>query len=366
MKLKIKQNKLSRALNTVSRVAVSSKSSLAVLNNVLINAEEDKVSLSTTNLDMAIIEFLPIRAEEEGKITVPARLLAEFVSNLPKDEEIIIETKGKKVSISAGKYQSVINGADADDFPALPEVDEKKAIKFSLGVDEFKHGVNQIVIASSNDMTRPALTGVYFNTFEGGLYIAGTDGYRLAEKRLIKKVSGEVGVIVPSSSLQEVLRSLNDDIDEIEVLFDETQVVFRFGEIQIVSTLIDGSFPDYRQLIPKKNEIVLSLEKSEVLRITKMAALFAKEAGGSIICENKEGVFSISSVVNEYGENRSEIKVDCKENGKVTLNSKFLIDAINALDEEEIIVEFSSKLTPVVIKNKNSGDYVHIIMPLKS
>lgn len=366
MRIKINQNKLSKALNIVSRIAAGSRATLPVLNNVLICAEKGKVSLSTTNLDMAIVDFLPIKPEEEGKITVPARLLAEFVGNLPRNEEIEIKNKGTKVTVSAGKYQSVMNGVDAEDFPTLPEINEKKAVKFVVGVDEFKSGINQIIIASSNDMTRPALTGVYFNSFGGDLYIAATDGYRLAEKKLIKKIKSEVAVIVPTVSLQEVMRSIHDDVEEIEILFDETLVTFRLGEIEITSTLIDGSFPDYRTLIPKDNEIVLELKKEEVVRITKLAALFAKEVGGSIVCETKKGVFSIASVANEFGENSSEIETEVENSGKVTLNSKFLIDALNAIDEEEVKIEFSNKLTPVVVENKKNKDYVHIIMPLKS
>ena len=366
MRIKINQNKLSKALNIVSRIAAGSRATLPVLNNVLICAEKGKVSLSTTNLDMAIVDFLPIKPEEEGKITVPARLLAEFVGNLPRNEETEITNKGTKVTVLAGKYQSVMNGVDAEDFPTLPEINEKKAVKFVVGVDEFKNGINQVIIASSNDMTRPALTGVYFNSFGGDLYIAATDGYRLAERKLIKKIKSEVAVIVPTVSLQEVMRSIHDDIEEIEILFDETLVTFRLGEIEITSTLIDGSFPDYRTLIPKDNEIALELKKEEVVRITKLAALFAKEVGGSIVCETKKGVFSIASVANEFGENSSEIETEVENSGKVTLNSKFLIDALNAIDEEEVKIEFSNKLTPVVVENKKNKDYVHIIMPLKS
>lgn len=368
MKIKIGQSKLSRALNAVSRVAAGSRATLPVLNNVLICAEKGKVSLTTTNLDMAIVDYLPIKPEEEGKITVPARLLADFVGNLPREEEIEIKTKGTKITVSAGKYQSVMNGVDADDFPTLPNIDEKKAVKFLLNIDDFKSGINEIIIASSNDMTRPALTGVYFNTSDSALFVAATDGYRLAEKKLVDKVKSDVAVIVPATSLQEVMRSIHDDIDEIEMLFDESQVVFRLGEVEITSTLIDGSFPDYQPLIPKDNEICLTLNKEEVTRVTKLAALFAKEVGGSIVCETnkKKGVFSISSVANEFGENSSEIETEIKNDGKVTLNSKYLIDALNALEEKEIIFEFSTKMTPVVVKNKKNKDYTHIIMPLKS
>ena len=367
MEIKIVQEKLAKALNNVSRVAAGVRASLPILNNVLIRVDDNKVSLTTTNLDMAVVSFLPASQCKNGVVTVPARLMAEFVGNLPKGEVVGIVSENEKVTIRAGEYSSTINGALADEFPELPEIDEKKAVRFQMGVEEFKEGLSHVMIAASNDTTRPALTGVYFNTFEGTLYLAATDGYRLAERKFIEKVESEVAAIVPTVSLQEVLRSLNDDVDEIEILFDETQVRFRMGEIEVTSKLIDGSFPDYRQLIPKETEISLELKRDELVRITKLAALFAKEVGGSIVCEasQEKGGFMVASVANELGENNSEIKIDIKTDGKVTLNSRFLLDALNVLSGNEVEFGFSNKLDPVVLKVKKKTDYIHIIMPLK-
>ena len=215
MEIEVSQEKLSKALNNISRIAVG-KVTLPVLNNVLIRVSDKKVSLITTNLDMAIVDFLPVSNSKDGVITVPAKLLAEFVSNLPKDEKVKIVAKDTKVTISAGKYTSTINGTMADDFPELPEISEKNAVIFKMGVEDFKTGVSEVIIASSNDLTRPALTGVFFNTNDKTLAIAATDGYRLAEKKLIKDVQSEINVIVPTNSLQEVLRAINDEMEEIE------------------------------------------------------------------------------------------------------------------------------------------------------
>ncbi len=367
MEIEINQEKLAKALNIVSRVAAGTKATLPILNNVLIRVDGKKVSLTTTNLDMAVVDYLPVLKAKNGVITVPARLLADFVSNLPKGEIVKIKTDGIKIIISAGKYNSFINGTLADDFPELPEIEEKKAVIFKMGVEDFKNNVNQVIVASSNDLTRPALTGVYFNTFKENLYIAATDGYRLAERKFIEKVSSEVAAIVPTTSLQEVMRSISDEVEEIEILFDEAQVRFRLGEIEITSKLIDGSFPDYRQLIPEKTDNEIVLERAELIRVTKLAALFAREVGGSIICETKveKNSFSVSSVANEFGENDSEINVEVKKDGKVVLNSRFLMDALNALEENKLRFGFSGKLAPVVIRNEKNKQYTHIIMPLK-
>lgn len=366
MEIEVTQEKLSKALNTVSRVA-GNRSTLPVLNNVLIRVDEKKVSLTTTNLDMAVVDYLPVSSAKDGVVTVPARLLAEFVSNLPRGEVIKIDARDTKVTVSAGKYTSVVNGTLADDFPELPEIDESKAVVFKLGVDDFKTALNQVVIASSNDLTRPALTGVCFNTIDGELAIAATDGYRLAEKKLVDKVESEVSAIVPTNSLQEVMRSISDDMDEVEISFSDDLVRFRLGEVEIISKLIDASFPDYRKLIPRDNDIEITIKRDELMRVTKLAALFAKGVGGSIVCEAKDsGVFSVKSVANEFGENDSEIETPVDKNGKVTLNSRFLIDALNSLEEDEIIFKFADRIAPVLLENKKSKNYTHIVMPLNS
>lgn len=366
MEIEVTQTKLSKALNNVSRIATG-KVTLPVLNNVLIRVDDKKVSLITTNLDMAIVDFLPVSSSKNGTITVPARLLTEFVSNLPKGEKIKISTKDNKVIISTGKYTSTINSSPADDFPELPEINEKEAVVFKMNIDDFKNGVSSVAVASSNDLTRPALTGIYFNTYKNSLYIAATDGYRLAERKLIKNIESEIDVIIPTSSIQEVLRAINDEMEEIEISFNEDLVRFRLGEVEIISKLIDASFPDYRRLIPKDNNIKLELNREELIRVTKLAALFARNVSGSITCETKKpNIFSVESVASELGENNSAIETNVDVEGKVNLNSRFLLDALNSLDEKDIIFEFSAKVTPVILRNQKNQDYTHIIMPLNN
>ncbi len=368
MEIKILQEKLAKALSNVSRVAAGSRATLPILSNVLVRVEDKKVSLTTTNLDMAVMSVLPVTDSQNGVVTVPAKLIAEFVSNLPRGEMVEITADGTKVEVKAGACRSMINGALADDFPELPELEEEKMVSFRVPAEEFKAGLGQVMMAASSDMTRPALTGVYFNTFEGGLYVAATDGYRLAERKLVDKVEAEVSAIVPAGSLQEVMRSLSDEMEEVEILFDETQVKFRLDGIEVTSKLVDGSFPDYRQLIPKESEVKVELGKSELIRVTKLAALFAREVGGSVVCSTsvENGTFAIAAVANELGENSSEIATKVEVDGKVTLNSRFLLDALNATVEDEVIFRFANRLDPVVVQGVGCNNYIHIVMPLKS
>ncbi len=366
MKITVQNSKLSKALNNVSRVAVS-RATLPILNNVLIRVDNKKVSLVTTNLDMAVVDFLPVSDSEDGVITVPAKLLADFVSNLPKSETVEISGDDTKITIKAGKYSSVINGAPADDFPELPEIDEKSAVTFRIGVDEFKLSITQVLVAASNDLSRPALTGVYFSTNDKTLCVASTDGYRLAEKKLIKDVESEIKAIVPASSLQEVLRSITDEIEEVEFSFDNDLVRFRLGEVEVVSKLIDSSYPEYTKLIPKDTNIHLTIEKDELVRATKLAALFSRSVGGAIVYETvPPDTLLIKSIANEFGENDSKIEVPVDVPGRITLNSRFFLDALNVLESSTVSLEFSDHITPAVLKNDNKDQYVHVVMPLNS
>lgn len=364
MKIEVTQDKLAKALNNVSRIAVG-KVTLPILNNVLIRVDNSKVSLITTNLDMAIVDFVPVSDCENGVITVPARLLAEFISTLPRGEKITIESNDTKITIKAGKYSSTINGSPADDFPELPEINEKDAVIFKINIDDFKNSVDQVAVAASHDFARPALTGVIFITHDKTLHIAATDGYRLAEKKLIKDVKSEISAVVPATSLQEVLRAIGEDMDEVEISFNDDLVRFRLGEVEIISKLIDAAYPDYRKLIPKDPAIHLSVNREELSRVAKLAALFARRSsGGAIICEaTTPDTFSVKSVTTELGENDSTITTVVTGDGKINLNARFFIDAINALDEPEIKIDFNDRVGPLVLHNTNNQDYQHIIMP---
>jgi DNA polymerase-3 subunit beta len=369
MEIKVNQSKLRKALSVVSRVASSGRNAMPILTNVLLEANKNQLILTATNLELAIVENIGVEVIKEGKITVPARLLADFVANLPKNEDVVIKEKDGKLLVNAGRYKSTINTMNAEDFPELPDIDEKKAVIYRIEKEKFQKSVAQVLIAVSNDMTRPILTGVFFNTSNNSLFIAATDGYRLVDKEILNKTESDVKAVVPAPALQEVQKSISDDTEEIEILFAETQVRFRLDEIEITSKLIDGSYPDYRQLIPKDTEINLDLDKIALERMTRVAALFAQNSSGSIICEaiKEEKKFKVSAVASEVGENSSDIEVnEIEKDGKVVLNSRFLLDALNSTEENEINFCFSGNLSPVVIRGKNNDKYVHIIMPLKS
>ena len=366
MELTVTQENLARALSNVGRVA-SSKTQLPILSNILLRTDSNRLLVAATNLEIATTQLIGAKIAKPGAITIPARLVSEFVSSLPKGT-VELKVVNDHLHIKAGSYSSVINGVIADDFPELPTIDETSSIQYGLKVDDFKQAVSQTIITASNDATRPVLTGVYWHSHEGFLYLAATDGYRLSERRLVETKS-DVAAIIPTSTLQEVMRTITDATDEVDVLFDETQVRFRVGESEITSRLIDGNFPDYRQLIPTSSETEITIDKSEFVRITKIAGLFARESGGSVTltANGEANTLSIHSIASQLGENTSESTAEVTSDGQVTLNSRYLSEALGVTEADTVQFRFSGKIAPCVLTTTAADvNYLHIIMPLKS
>lgn len=363
MKVTVTQENLNRALAAVSRVA-SSKTSLPILSNILLKTDSNRLLIAATNLEIASVYHIGAKVEDEGTLTIPARLVSEFINNLPKGN-VVLKTEGTKLNISSGNYKSTINGVVSDEFPTLPTIEASQSI--TIGSSLMKQAINQTVITASHDDTRPVLTGVFCHTFEGKVYFAATDGYRLSEKEIID-TKEDVKALIPASTLQEIARVLTDDIDEVEMMFDDSQVRFSMGDVEITSRLIDGNFPDYQQLIPKKTDIVANLKTAELVRVTKIASLFARESGGSVTIhtDTTKNVVSIHSVASQLGENTSEAEAEVDGEGSVTLNSRYLLEALGCVESSSITFGFSGKLAPCVIRPVGDDTYQHIVMPLKS
>lgn len=366
MELTVTQENFARALSAVGRVA-SSKTGLPILSNILLRTDNNRLLVAATNLEVATTQYIGAKIVKPGAITIPARLISEFVGSLPKDS-INLKVVNNNIHISSGKFTSIINGVIADEFPELPTISEESSISYAINTDDFKQAVTQTIIAAGSDSTRPVLTGVYWHSHEGHLYLAATDGYRLAERRLVETKS-DVSAIIPVQTLQEVLRTIVDDSDTVDILFDETQVRFRINEAEIISRLVDGNFPDYRQLIPAKSDIHATVNKQEFVRVTKIAGLFARESGGSITLTVDADAKSVSlhSIASEYGENTSELSAEVVGSGQVTLNSRYLAEALSVVDGDTLEFSFTGKLSPCILKSVvKDVNYYHVIMPLKS
>jgi DNA polymerase-3 subunit beta len=363
MKLQVTQENLNRALNSVARVA-NSRGTLPILANVLIKTSNNRLSISATNLDIAITQLIGAKVSKEGSITVPARLMQDFVSSLPEGV-IELDLKETKLHVSTQQYKSVVNGIIADDFPVMPAISSGKSWKTQSS--GFKKALQQVVFAASNDETRPVLTGVLLQSRDAKLYMAATDSYRLAEKQLGAN-KNDIHLLVPASAMQDLLRVLGDADEEVLITHDEQQVLFKVGDVELVTRLVDGKYPDYKKLIPEKFETKATLKRTDLVNVTKVSSLFARESAGSVTIEVDETAkqLSIRSVASQLGENTATAEAKVKGSGSITLNSRYLLDALNALSSDDVTFGFNGKLEPTLLSDPTSGDYKHIIMPLKS
>ncbi len=361
MKLQVTQPNLAKALNSVARVATN-RATLPILSNVLIKTANNRLSLSATNLDIAITHTVGSKIEKEGSLTVPARLMQDFVNNLP-DSTLKLEDKDVKLEISTEKYQSTINGIPAEDFPVMPAIKAGNSWKTTAG--ELKKVLQKVTFAASADDARPVLTGVYFHSEGGKLTVAATDSYRLAELK-VGPSKNDVTFLLPHSAASDLLRILTDESQELTITHDEQQVSFATEDITLVARLIEGNYPDYQKLIPKKFETVAKLSREEFVNITKVSSLFARESAGSITITASEGQISINAVASQVGENTASADANVEGSGDVTLNSRYLVDALNAFDGDQIEFCFNGKLEPCVLRSPNDAGYTHLIMPLRS
>lgn len=361
MKLQVTQENLAKALNTVARVA-NTRNTLPILANVLLQTAGNRLSISATNLDIGITHRIGSKIEKNGSITVPARLMQDFIASLP--EGILkLELTDNKLHITTDQYKSSINGIAADDFPVMPAISAGSTWKASA--NELKKALAQIVFAASADDARPVLTGVYFHSLGGEVIAVATDSYRLAERKLGKN-KASVGFLVPATAAQDLLRIISDADKEITVTHDDQQVLFQVGDISLVARLIEGNYPDYRKLIPAKFSTVAKLARADFLNITKVSALFAREAAGSITIKVGDKTVSINAIASQLGENTAAASAAVKGSGEVTLNSRYLMDALNAFAGESIEFCFNGKLEPCILRSSDDPKYLHLIMPLRS
>lgn len=371
MQLSLTQENLSRALSSVGRI-VSGRTSLPVLSNVLLATDTNRLRLSATNLEIGINYWIGSKVETEGSLTVPARLFAEFVSSLPAGN---IELSGNdaNLTVKTPHYESKINGISAEEFPLIPQV--KSDALLSLPAETFRDALAQVVVAASADESRPVLAGVYLYTDENELVIVATDSYRLAEKRIeIKDELKNLNVIVPARTMQELVRLLGETDGEVQIFVDENQVLFRMDDIELVSRLIEGQFPNYRQIIPKSAETSLEIATAEFARIVKVASLFARESAGSVKVEIKtEGEIRIISSDAEVGGNTSSAECEVSgEDGEISLNARYLADALSVMKSPRVQFSINGKLNPCVLMpiekegEDASDDYLHIVMPLRT
>ena len=373
MKVTVLQENLTRGLSAVSR-AVSPRSTLPVLANVLIATDEGRLRLSATNLEMGITCWIGAKIEQEGSTTVPARTLSELVGNLSDPQiNLTLDSRTQTLNLKSGSSTNDIKGIDAQEFPPLPVPDFENAIQ--LNVADFKEMIQQVAFAASTDEARPVLMGVLVTVDKDIVTMAAADGFRLSVRKatLSSPVAQPVSAIIPARALQELARIASDVEQTIQMVMPKGrgQVVFRVKDAELISQLIDGTFPDYQQIIPRNHKSRTLVPTAALLKACKQAEIFARE-GTNVVRLNikssgdlQPAEVEISAFSEETGSN--ETIVEATVDGiplLIAFNVKFLREVLEVIKSPNVAIETSASNAPGVVKPVGDDNFLHVIMPM--
>ncbi len=367
------QENLKRALNIVGHIT-SKNINLPILNNILIKSVDGNIEFVSTNLEIGITHQLRGKIEADGEFTVDAKLIGEYVNLLSGGEKVKVEVKDDELKVECGNYKTKIKGESAKDFPLIPSV--PRTGFYSCKSGELRKALNSVVFAVSNSENRIELTGVLFSFEKEKLSLAATDSYRLAERQLEVKasdISGEQKIIIPAKTIQELLRVLNNlegselgDDQELKFYLSENQILFTVDSVELISRLINGHYPDYKQIIPTKSHTDVLVERAELVRAVKAAALFSKTGINDITLLFSKNKVLVSSFSGTSGESQIELEAAVTgEDNEVTINYRYLLDGLNNIEGGQVRLGVLNNTTPCVLRPEKDNSYLYIVMPIR-
>lgn len=372
MKVACLQENLARGLSTVAR-AVAPRSTLPVLGNVLLATDEGRLRLSATNLELGISYWIGAKIEEEGSTTVPARTFVDLVNTLPNDTvSMDLTVRNQTLNVRCGAFNNDIKCIDAQEFPPLPPADLDDGL--TLNVENLRTMIQQVTFAASTDDARPVLTGVQVEIDGGQITMAAADGFRLSVRTDQLSAAAEpVKAIVPARALSELARVLSGDDEVVTMILppNRGQVIFRAKDVEVVSQLIDGAFPDYRGIIPTSSATRSVLSTSAFLKACRAADIFAREAAHSARLritpggDLEPGSIEVSATAAETGSN--ETTVDATVEGEpieIAFNVRFLVDVLSVINTPNVSLETTAASAPGVLRPVGRDDFLHVIMPM--
>ena len=385
MKLSCAQENLSKGLAIAGR-AVPNRSPLPSALNVLLTTDGGRLKISGTNLEISMTTWIAASVEEEGTVAVPARLISEFVNSLGSGRiDLVNQPETHVLEMESGNSTARINGINPEEFPRIPKLEN--TITAQADSAAFKATIAKVAFATATEDSRPTLTGIDLKLEKDRVTLAAADGFRLAVCNgfLIKEAPTDIHVVVPSKALTELQRVLGGADETVDIMLtpDNKQVMFKVSStdpVELISPLMEGTFPDYHQLIPQTYATKTILDTQHTLRATRTASIFAKD-GSNIIrfvmepgdqtpqeegTEQRAGLLTISAQSEDVGNNRDQINVSAMEGeaSKIAFNSRFLLDALGAMDKGQIVLETNTPSSPGTFRPMDSDDYVIVVMPM--
>jgi DNA polymerase-3 subunit beta len=373
MKFSCLQENLAKGLAIVGR-AVATRSTLPVLSNVLMATDEGRLKLSATNLEVGISCWIGAKVEEDGATTVPARLLSDFVNSLPPERiDVELVTRTQTLNLKCSNYEANIKGIDAQEFPIIVALGEDTGI--SLEPATLREMINQVSFAAAMDESRPVLTGVLAEISGSNLTMAAADGFRLSVRNaeLSESATTSTSVIIPAKALQELARVSAEEDEPIQMTVapNRSQAYFRMTNIDLVSQLVEGNFPDYKQIIPQSSATHIVVDATEMLKAVKIASFFARDAANVVrlrVTPGEQGIggrVTVMATSAELGDNVTEI--DAAVDGdpiEIAFNAKYLTEVLSVIGTPQVVLETTSPSSPGVIRPVGDEHFVHVIMPM--
>ena len=383
MKFSCKTKDILHTINLVGR-AITGQQAIPILNNILFQVEGKRCVLSATNLEFSIISSLDAEVENEGAITIPTKAIQNFAQYSTDDEVVFESSEDAQLKCRSKKSKTVIAGEPATEYPTISPI--QKEVTLTVSDTELYDAIHHVSFASAKTTTRPVLSGVYFKITKKELILVATDSYRLSEYKIpVLETQGEVECIVPSKVLVEIMSILGgakkgrgeEDGDKkkktkakkgepVSITLSSQQIEVVVGQTTVLSRLIDGSFPNYQQILPASSSTTAVLPLQELLTSVKRMHYFAKESNNNLALSVSSKELLIQTQLTQIGRDESRIAVDVKgEKNKIALSSSYLLDFLSHVTGEEVHMELTDKVHPAVFRTPDLPNYLHLIMPLR-
>ncbi|OHB18762.1 MAG: DNA polymerase III subunit beta [Parcubacteria group bacterium RIFCSPHIGHO2_01_FULL_47_10b] len=368
MKFIIFKNRLQKALIAVSRITTKNFS-LPVLEYMLVEVKNKKICFSTTNLEIAIQVWAQGKIEKDGAVLVPAQLMNQIVSGLDA-EKIEIESKDMGLVIKTESYEGFVKGITVDDFPVIPKVSSKKT--FSLPAQEVRKGLAQLSNIIVISEARPEISGAYIIIEEDQLCLVGTDSFRLGEKKIklqspLTKKDDPIKMIIPLKAVQELIRLMEYQGEELVLSVEQSQALFDMGDIHVVSRLIEGVYPDYKKVVPQEFGLECVIPKPTIVEKIKLASLFSPKTN-DVKCDIsvKQQQLTLQAGSSAMGETTVVVPVKAQgEDLKAVFNYRFLLDGLANIEGNTAIFRFDKQFKKLLIRAKEAKDFIYVVMPIK-
>ncbi|MEY4602672.1 MAG: hypothetical protein RL292_613 [Candidatus Parcubacteria bacterium] len=364
MKIECVKEKLSKALVKAEKMT-SKQSTLPVLSCVLLKAEGSTLSISSTNLDLGLDITLPVKVLEEGIVAVPGAILSSFIGSIFNDKNVTLETDGTNLKVSTEHTKTAIKTFPSEDFPSIPKLAD--SLSFTMPIQDFIKGLKSVAYASSQSTIKPTLASVYIYPDEEFVVFVATDSFRLAEKKIkVKKHKDFSSILIPFKNIPEIIKTFEDIHEEVNISFNQNQISFEYEGIYLVSRVVDGSFPDYKNIIPKEIKTEVSILKQDIVNALKISNIFSDKFSQIYVTASAtEKYFEVKTKNLDIGENANNIDAVIKGNDiTVSFNYKYINDCFQSIDSDSLTLTFVDQSKPMVIKGSSDSSYLYLVMPM--